>query len=365
MPQNIFALVIEIHHAAGLSIPNDIPVIALCDFDSPQNWVSQGLVDYLTSKITERPHRDHQLEHTLIQICWSCERLGQYKQEGSFLVEPKAKFKIVFGCEQFKPCSPVVSTSRSFSMTAPSRFLRPRRSKTDPVVHNESTQRFRQGVENGTLLRLRRVPSIVLNQTLDETVEELQETLDLIYTTEILVNQALKSSDNQSTNVNANQLAVLVSTIPSMTIHSSGDSVTTESEFTNELSTNTSLSADAPQHKSVTRPSPLGHTELALNIFDTQSDPLSNWKNQSTSDDPWFCSQIPESKSEYSSASVSGSVTPRTDALEERAQRLYDDASIVADREASKYWTWDEEAYRYKHFDDGSDVPVWYSPPVT
>jgi hypothetical protein len=349
MPQNIFALVIEIHHIAGLAISKGVPVIALCNFDSPQNWVSQGLVEYLSSKITKRPTSHPHLEHDLIKVSWSCERLGQYNQEGTFIVEPKAKFTIVFGCAQFKPCSPVVSTSRSFPVITPARVSRPGRSKTEPVLPNATVQEFREGLENRTLLRLRRVPSVVLDQTLNETVEELEETLDLIYTTDTFVDQALTTSDIQNTNSHITQLKDLIPTIRKRTIHSSCNSVATElSESTNDQSTNTSISTDGPQYKRVTRQIPLGfNTDTTLNAR-------------------WFCcSQIPESKYENSSASVSGSITPRTDTLQERAQKLLDEVSLVADLEANEYWTWDEEACRFKHFDHGSEVPVWYSPPVT
>jgi hypothetical protein len=368
MQQNIFALVIEIHRVAALAIPKSIPVIALCNFDSPQNWVSQGLVDYFAAKLGKPDHDPH-LKHALVKISWSCERLGQFNQEGSFLVEANAKLKIVFGCGQLKLCSPIVSSSRTDPLPGPARISHPRRSKKDPCLSNEAVKSFHDGVENRALLRLRRVSSIVLDQTLNETVEELEETLEMIYSTGTLDNQALSTSDSQNVNANTNQMALCNATFPTMTIHSSSDSTTTEtSEFTNGVSTNTSISTAAPHHKRATRPSLLVHNrDVALDISDMQRDRLFSWQNQSTSDDPtrWLCSQIPESKYEHSLASVSGSVTPRTDNLDERAPKLLDEATLLADHAANEYWTWDEEACRFKHFDHGSDVPVWYSPPVT
>jgi hypothetical protein len=210
-----------------------------------------------------------------------------------------------------------------------------------------------------------------MDQTLNESVEELEKSLDFIYTSNSFVDQALTASDNQVSDTHLTELVNLIPQLPTTTVHSSGDSDTTElSEYTSNLSTNTSLSIDAFQHKGFSRPSPLSHhIDVTLNLSGAQSDPLSNWKNQSTTDDParWLWSQLPETKYEHSSASPSGSgsITPRTVTLEERAQKMLEEAEIVADREANAYWTWDQEAHQYKHFDDGSEEPVWYCPYVT
>ncbi|EPE28546.1 hypothetical protein GLAREA_09667 [Glarea lozoyensis ATCC 20868] len=371
MPQNIFALVIEIRHAAGLSLPDGIPVIALCDFENSQNWVSRGLVEYLSSKITGAPTHHPQLDHGLVKIRWNCERLKQYDQEGSFLVEAKAKFKIVFGCGHMKRGGHIISTSRSFPSSNSTRLFQSRRSKTDPFLSNEVTRAFHEGVKSGTLLRLKQVPSVILNQTLCDSVEELEKSLEFVSTSNNLVEQALTISDGQTLDEHMAELTNLIPTFPPVVAHSSGDSDTTElSEYT-LLSTNTSLSTGSPQIKQIPRLSLLGrHPDVSLSGPEAQGDPLYDWQNQSTFDDParWFCSQIPESKYENSSRSASsakGSATPRTATLDETAQLVLEEAGIVADHETSLYWTWDKDAHRYKHFDEGCEEPVWYCPPVT
>jgi hypothetical protein len=35
----------------------------------------------------------------------------------------------------------------------------------------------------------------------------------------------------------------------------------------------------------------------------------------------------------------------------------------AGEKAARDYWQWDEEAQNYKHYDEGSSVPIWYNPP--
>jgi hypothetical protein len=49
--------------------------------------------------------------------------------------------------------------------------------------------------------------------------------------------------------------------------------------------------------------------------------------------------------------------------LNSKQQQDLADMKAASEKAVTDYWQWDEEAKNYKHYDEGSSVPVWYNPP--
>jgi hypothetical protein len=354
--KDIFAFIIEIERAADLSIPRGIPAIALCDLESQDNWVSQNFIDYLSKYFSGNINLTNQSkgrkagDEAHINIRWTCEKLGQHSEEGTFFIKPKAHFKILFGCG-YRITNNPVRVPRSVYFPRPSHSVSQRRSKTEPPLSTHAADGFRRGIEEGTLLKLKRMPDINQGENPYISVTELETELEYVYSSYSLTDQALNSVEEESSTYQYPPSREMLSN--AMGISSSHSSVTTENdEHTSTFSTNTSISEEAYKRHSLSE-------QLRRERSGAQPPfSLSGWFRQSIYEEPqpWIPRMVqqPERK-------VFGFTQCKM--LDSRRQLALEEAKAVAEKESAQYWIWDDKVKNYKHNDEGCAEPVWYNPP--
>jgi len=348
--QTIYAFIVEVVQAANCSIEREVPVIALCDAESSTNWVSSGFLEDLERSASHtstalifsnfrKPRHRKESEAPRITIRWTCGKLGQNSAEGIFVVEPKAQFKILFGCGYPFDLAPRQTASIS---NFPPRFT----SRKENTIQGEQSfsesvaEGFRQGIEDGTLLRLRRMPPVSQKSTSFVSIETLEVELHHLTTSSSTIDSAL-SSDSAYDDTSS----CLTGGLPNDPNFLYGTE-TDDSRYSYPYaeSINTSIS-DGPYR----------HTSRRREEGSPSS--LEIWYNQEACEDP-----LPL---------VSRMIQPRrarfplkrcnTPSPEE--QQALDEARAAAERAAREYWIWDKEANNYKHYDEGNSEPVWYNPP--
>lgn len=350
MPKSIFAFIVEVEQAADYLMPRELPVIALCDAGSRSNWVSLKFVEDLersvstTLKPSNRSGRRKESEALRINIRWTCGKLGQKSAEGTFFIEPKAHFKILFGCGvEIKP-DPRISRF-------PSRYTGRKGKKVlkDESLCEQIAASFRQGIEDGTLLRLKRMPQLSEKQLSSVSLADLEAELEYIYAIHSLTERALNSDfiEDDSSSYIPSSAGDLLSSIE---ISSARGSETDVDEPAYTESANTSISDDQHRGNSLTerlRGERHSHRPYSL--------------------EGWFGQDVCEEPLPFLSRMIQPRRTPfyfnRCSELNLKQQLTLAAAKAAARKAARDYWQWDEVAKNYKHYDEGSLEPVWYNPP--
>jgi len=337
-------------------IPRPLPAIALCDLESPDNWVSQNFIDYLSKYFAEditiykRSKRWRVGDEAHINIRWTCGKLGQHSEEGTFLIKPKAHFKILFGCGYRIRDDPIRTSSTSY-LQRQSASVSKKRSKTEPTFSVRAADGFRRGVENGTLLKLLSIPAAIPDENPYLSVAELEAQLEYVYGSYSLTDQALSSTEDDTSTYQFQPSTEALN--GGMYASSSRNSLVTENdEHTSTLSTNTSVSEEPYKRHSLSE-------KLRRDRFGAQPPfSLSGWFGQSIYEEPqpWLPRMVQQPE-----RSVLGFTQCKT--LDSSHRLALEEAKTVASKESSEYWIWDEQVKNYKHYDEGSTEPVWYNPP--
>jgi hypothetical protein len=334
-------------------MPRELPVIALCDAGSRTNWVSSKFLEDLersvstTLKPSSRSGHRKGSEARRINIRWTCGKLGQYSAEGTFFIEPKAHFKILFGCGyEIKPhLLPTEQSSR-----LPSRYTsrKDKKVRKEQPLSEEIANRFRQGIEDGTLIRLKRMPQLSDNG-LSLSLAELEVELEYSFDIHSVTDRAL-SSDSIEDDDSSYGLSSTRHVLRSIEISSIRGSETDIDDYAYTDSANTSLWDDPPRGNSLSdrlRVERGSHTPYSLQ--------------------GWFGQDVCEEPQPFLSRMIQPRRTPfyfkRCTKLNLKQQQAVAATKAAAEKAARDYWQWDEEAKNYKHYDEGSSVPVWYNPP--
>jgi len=348
--KNIYAGIVEIEQAADLLMTREIPVIALCDSEGQTNWVSQKFVDDLAKsdptafKLAVRPRRRKgDLSH--INIRWTCRKLGQFSQTGIFYIEPKANFKILFGCGYN-----INTDLRKRILYLPSPYNRIREKKQrheDVVLSDKVAGQFRRGIEDGTLLQLRRIPQFPDHDSSFMTMAELEAELEYVYGSFSMTDEALNSTSTDEIDP-----AYPLSTMNLLEIESSQGSIVTDSEDpSSTASTNTSMSEE-----------PYRSQSLSERLRRERCQPRQPWGLEG-----WFDQGICEEPQPWIRRAVQQRRAPssftRCQDVDPSQEQALAAARAEAAKRSAEYWIWDEGAKNYKHYDPGSAEPVWYNPP--
>jgi len=334
-------------------IPRELPVIALCDSGSRTNWVSSKFLGDLersvptTLKPSSRPRRRKGSETSRINIRWTCGKLGQYSVEGTFAIAPKAHFKILFGCgSEIKPeLLPTEHNSRF-----PSRYTSRKGKKLhkDQALSKEVADSFRQGIENGTMIRLKRMPHLSDNG-FSVSLAELEVELEYSYEIHSVTDRAL-SSDSIEDDDSSYILSSTRHALSSIAISSVRSSETDSYDYAYTESANTSV-CDYP-HRGNSLSERLSAERGLHPPYSLQG---------------WFGQDVCEEPQPFLSRMIQPRRTPfyfnRCTKLTLNQQQALAAAKATAEETAREYWQWDEEAKNYKHYDEGSSGPVWYNPP--
>lgn len=317
--------------------------------------MSQDCVNYLSKNNKKYTKTNHRFRHRgnseeiFIKIRWSCGKLGQYSEEGKFFIEPKAHFKLVFGCG--------IGAQTQVPMGLSSiRSINSSRSNKNNRVSDQAAKGFQRGIEDQTLLPLKRAPSsFSVMENKSPTLAELEQELHYVYTTHSGIEDDLLACNDPrrgSTSTAASEVPRTALDFPSLgNSGSSEDSYFTSNYlYTATPSTSTSISEQA---YTTNTPQPLSGALLGdrLSTHSSTNLPYDRWLNQSLHEEPQPWGQ-----------NDSLSITP-CQSLDSRAYSLLEEAKRKAEKEASEYWIWDATVGNYKHYDAGSNDPVWYNPP--
>lgn len=334
-------------------MPKEIPIIALCDSGSRTNWVSSKFLEDLERsfstnlKLSSRSSHWKGSEARRINIRWTCGKLGQHSAEGTFFIEPKAKFKILFGCGyEIKPdLMPAERSSR-----LPSRYTSRKGKKLykGQGLPTEVTESFRQGIDNGTLIRLKRMPQ--LSDSGDSvSLAELEVELEYSYDIHSVTDRAL-SSDSIEDDDASYILSSTRQALSSIEISSVRGSETDIDDYAYTESANTSLWEYPHRGNSLNE-----RLRAERGVHLPYS--LQGWFGQDVCEEPQpFISRIiqPRRAPFYFN---------RCTKLGLKQQKALAAAKTIAEKATRDYWQWDEEAKNYKHYDKGSSEPIWYNPP--
>jgi hypothetical protein len=353
--QDIFAFIIEIEQADNLSMPRPLPAIALCDLESPDNWVSQHFIDYLSKyfptnlKLDEQPKRWRANNEAHINIRWTCGKLGQHSEEGTFLIKPRAQFKILFGCGSRVKNDLAKAPGSAHSATT-SHIVDQRLSKSDSTLSARVVEGLKRGVEDGTLLKLIKMPATNQDEDLYVSVAELEAQLEYVYGSYTTMDQALGSMEDEDSTLS---LPLMVASgNPTFDAIARSPVVVDEDEHTSTPSTTNPLSegrSKQDSHSEERRREQLGKPSPSI---------FSAWVGQPIWDDPqpWIRRTLEDPERPVGSFR-------RCETLDSRHQQVLEEAKAVVEKESAGYWIWDENIKNYKHYDEGSAEPVWYNPP--
>ena len=331
-------------------MPVVLPVIALCDSASSTNWVSAQFVQDMenlsstTFKYTRRSERRNGNEAARINIRWSCEKLGQFAEEGTFFIEPKAHFKMLFGCGYNTNHLPTKNP-----MHFPRKCTRRRRKhvEKDRPLPEKGAESLRRGIENGTLLPLKIMPPVSEHGDTFRSIADLEVELDYVwrsysFTDQLLTSDSMDDEDSSYVPSSSHQLL------------SSLEMLNSEPE-TNEhnlaKSMNTSVSEGPSRKHGLSH-----HLKQDLGASQ-QLWRLGKWMHQTSSEEPqpWVPEIAQPVGARFSFRRCLG--------LTERQRLLLAETRAATEEASTEYWTWDEEAKNYKHYDEGCSEPVWYNPP--
>ncbi|KAH8685799.1 hypothetical protein BGZ60DRAFT_426268 [Tricladium varicosporioides] len=374
--QKIYAFIVEIKIEQATKAeepPHAVPVIALCDPESSVNWASQKLVEYLSiygEEYRKRPHRG-QTEKSHIRIHWSCGRLGLHSQQDRFCIKPDAGFKIMFGCAYSTRPASRQSLSR---IRLQNRQSSASQRQTETRLSDEVIQRFHRGMEDGTLLRLKRNLPYVSDEGSARTIEELEAELEYVFDSFVQTDRVLDSTEevpphythssvdnmprSPQTITSSSQIPRASVPIPS----SSGDSILDFSEHFSTLSSATSVS-DFPYSRkraSYSLAETIEGDKLTQSHNPYSLYSIADWIDQPPNEDPWVLRTITQEHTPEPEVQSLG--IRRCTELGDEKRQILDRARAIAEKEAGAYWIWDEEVQQYKHYDEGCADPVWYNP---
>jgi hypothetical protein len=334
-------------------MPKELPVIALCDSGSRTNWVSSKFIEDLERsfstnlKPSSRSGRRKGSEARRINIRWTCGKLGQHSAEGTFFIEPKAQFKILFGCGyEIKP--DFLPTERNSRLPSHYTSRKGKKLLKDQALSKEVAESFRQGIGNGTLIRVKRMPQLSDNGD-SMSLAELEVELEYSYDIHSVTDRAL-SSDSIEDYDDSYILSPTSHALSSIEISSIRGSETDIDDYSYTESADTSL-WDYPHR---------GNSLSERLRAERGTHPpysLQGWYGQDVCEEPQpFLSRmiLPRRAPFYFN---------RCTKLNLKQQQALAAAKVTAEKAARDYWQWDEEAKNYKHYDEGSSEPVWYNPP--
>jgi hypothetical protein len=319
--------------------------------------VSQSLVDLLHDgwkggnfKIRRRYRRTH--DAAFISIRWSCERLGQRSEEGNFFIAPKAHFKILFGCASITSNEALTrSTTHSF------------RSYREPRISSWAASRFRAGIEDGTLLPIKKMPS---SSNIDNerfpSFAELEFELAHIYSISSTIEDDLLSSNTDNSSYTIASATIFSQT--TMDTTSNSDTFTSFDDFHATAPSPSTTLSDGFCYRESSQAVPETHRQSIFTPECTPSDvhySHSRWLDQPLQEEPhaWMIPRIATNQSEQKNTFH----ITRQENLSSSDQAMLEEARKLAEKEAREYWIWDEDVRKYKHYDQGCEEPVWYSPP--
>lgn len=328
-------------------IPSAVPIIAVCDANGNSNWVSSKLVEELqvscrtSFEITHLPTGRSRAAGARITIRWSCGRLDRDSEETTFYIEPKAHFKMMFGCASPRPSPP--AKQRTLFGGQHSRLRIRRKEKMIPLS-DDTSRRFYKGIEDGSLLRLRRLPPLYSARNSLMSVADLETELKYVHDSYTYTDKVLSSEssyDNTSQPNHDDLLSTLEISCPSET------DTEVESQPRTE-STNTSVSENASyQFSSISDKLPRDQSPYVID----------SWATQHIDDGPWTSRTVqirPEPASYH---------FRRCYDLNSRQETMLQAAKAAAEKESAAYWEWDAKEKKYKHYGEGCTEPVWYNPP--
>lgn len=329
--------IVEIEDIEGIIVPRERPTVALCDVASTTSWVSSKFVDELEAtgfSLTSQKSRRKEGRPPRIQIRWSCDTLGQAHEEGTFFIEPKAQFKISFGCAYSINHLPPKSHH-----PRPSTRRKGKQSEQESHIRDEAVESFRQGIQAGVILPLERMTAVTDDQQPLMQIANVEAELHHTWQSYSSTDQALSNSNDAETSSYC-----LSSSYGEV---SAGDIVSTRGSETDSdnrhiaQSANTSVSGSSYQSSSWADQPALG-----------------GWMSQTLYEEPqpWVIPRIIQSERRPHPFQRCRNLTPR-------GQAKLAAARAISEREAAEYWQWDDEAQKYKHYDEGCSEPVWYNPP--
>lgn len=350
--KDISAFIVEVKGVEETGLRRPFPIIALCDFASQENRVSskfaRQLEDTMNVKHTKRLRRRKRGEMARIIIRWSCEKLGQDNQENIFYIEPKAQFKILFGCGIHN--SPVLPKWTDYF---PGRNIwkTGKEESRKLQLSEQVADSFRQGLEDGTMLRLKKMPPDTDDSIQYVSVATLEVELDYVWRsysyTEDILNSDSFLSDNSSYKFSSPDDLFESMDIPSAANMEFG----TKEHTLSSASTNTSFSERNLQ--------PLPLSEIPRSETSGRHPwSMGTYLDQPIYEEPqpWIPRGIAQQpKSPYS--------FHQCHELSPRQQLALETARTESEMGSLEYWSWDEVAKNYKHYDDDCTEPVWYNPP--
>ncbi|EPE28547.1 hypothetical protein GLAREA_09668 [Glarea lozoyensis ATCC 20868] len=309
----------------------------------------------MRSRIRLKRHRPE--DESFITIRWSCEKLGQQSEEGIFFIEPKAHFKILFGCASTAPTEAIASRS-----------TRSVRSNKEPQISSWAASSFGSGIRDRVLLPVKRMPdSSTVDDVLFPSFAELEDELHHFHSVEATIDDDLLSSNNNALSTNYSSVTISSQTTMDITHLTSNSLATLSNDSRGIPSTRTTLS-DEFYNSGFTHSRPeVSRGEISHSTSIDRYYSQTRWLEQPPHEDPqsWVRPQI---TTPHASADQS---TPRTafhvtcyENLTPMDQAMLDDARRAAEEETREYWIWDETYERFKHYDPGCAEPVWYNPPT-
>jgi hypothetical protein len=243
-----------------------------------------------------------------------------------------------------------VPTDRNSRLSSRYTSKRDKNNRKEQPLSAEVADSFRQGIEDGTLIRLKRMPQLS-DHGLSVSLAELEVELEYSYDIHSLTERALSSDsveDYDSSYIPSTATHAL-SSIEISSIRSSETDVD-DYGYVNTDSANTSLWDDRPRGNSLSE-------RLQAERGSHPPYSLQGWFGQDVCEEPQpFLSRMiqPRTIPFYFKRCITLNSKQRQDLAAMKA---------AAEKAARDYWQWDEEAKNYKHYDEGSSVPVWYNPP--
>jgi hypothetical protein len=269
--------------------------------------------------------------------------LGQNHEEATFFIEPKAQFKISFGCAYHIERLP----SNRYK---PGYYTRGKGTDQEPQLSDQALKSFRQGIEEGISLPLEKMPTVPDDRAPFMTIADLEAELEYTHESYSYTDQTLSNISNDEDN-SSYPASSYGGTFSSMDLASVRDHENENKRPRIAESSHTSVSEGSRQNYSLTE-------NLRNERAGAQpAYSIEGWFTQSMCDEPqpWVPRMFRPESRPFS--------FKRCRDLTPKRQAKLAATRAAAEKEAADYWQWDEDAQRYKHYDEGCSEPVWYNPP--
>lgn len=323
-----------------------MPIIAICDTGSTRNWISSAFVKRLESKNSSdvefvKRVKDKGVRRTWVKVRWSSEVLENY-EESTFVVEPKAHFKMSFGCAK----------KTNFAFSRLHTAIRSVKSKStingcfEPQQSMNVKDALRLGISQGRLLPVKSVSPGAKTTTMAQLEDILEEWSKSC----LSFDQALEECSPQGNN--------------SASEHEYMTDYMEDVKYDSPASSVNSSEAPWPPHSSGLYHKSCG--SLTVGLFTQDLNYVNTLHNDGQSR-PEYCSDrlvLNElgswSKEESHSAGLD---TLSYHASQHIRQEYLREIHNKQESVASSYWEWDNKAGNYKHYDEDIAEVVWYNPP--